>query len=291
MLIVLSTNLLFAQKLSYTIPERLPTAINSIWKESELFVSSNNSVFAFSRFREKSGSTHKELYLGTKNEQGDWSYVVQFPQDESVTKSEFQVVGINSNSKLYFVNRNDPRKPSLHVQLCENELCLYHLKHVKLEISRRELHSMYVHPNDSVILLSLTAKDDANFGQQNLFVSLKNERGQWSEPQSLGITVNSSSSEITPYLSNDKRRLFFSSNREESLGGYDVFYTERLYESWVLWTIPKQLEDSVNTIADEKFFFFNDQAAYFVSNREGSDDIYKSYEVKYNPFTEVGESR
>ncbi len=56
--------------------------------------------------------------------------------------------------------------------------------------------------------------------EEDLYVSLKNGAGEWSEPKNLGATINTEGFEISPYLSSlDK--LYFSSSGHPGQGcGY-----------------------------------------------------------------------
>ena len=48
----------------------------------------------------------------------------------------------------------------------------------------------------------------------------------WSVPANLAI-VNSAANELTPYLSSDRRLLFFASDRPGGLGAVDLYVTTR----------------------------------------------------------------
>ena len=49
----------------------------------------------------------------------------------------------------------------------------------------------------------------------------------WSPPANLGSAVNSASNELTPYLSSDRRLLFFASDRAGGVGATDLYVTTR----------------------------------------------------------------
>jgi outer membrane protein OmpA-like peptidoglycan-associated protein len=106
-----------------------------------------------------------------------------------------------------------------------------------------------------------------------LFV-FRTGKNQYSKPVNLGHTINTSFKEITPFLSLDKRILFFSSNR---LGNNDIFWSERLDESWQKWTMPKRFIEPINSPYDDSQPFFHPLTGYmyFTSNRAGTSDIYR----------------
>ena len=115
-------------------------------------------------------------------------------------------------------------------------------------------------------------------GGYDLFKSIY-KGGTWSRPQNLGPQVNGAYDDVSPFMTEDQNLLFFSSNRRESLGGYDVFYSKREKQEW---SKAKNMGQSINSPCDE--FDFNLEAdgisSSFVSDRSGSNgglDIYFAY--------------
>lgn len=54
------------------------------------------------------------------------------------------------------------------------------------------------------------------YGDFDLWISVRNPKnGSWSQPKNLGSPLNSSESEILPFIHQDGEQLYFSSNRED----------------------------------------------------------------------------
>lgn len=135
----------------------------------------------------------------------------------------------------------------------------------------------YVSPDFDVIFLSMKGED--SFGEEDLYVTIKHSSGTWSTPKNIGSTINTSGFEISPFLSKDKKRLYFSSNGHPGQGGGDIFYSERSYEqSWETWSVPKNLGTTINTKFFEAYPSLGlDSILFFSSNRAGSkSDLYFS---------------
>lgn len=90
-----------------------------------------------------------------------------------------------------------------------------------------------------------------NFGNCDLFVSLRDENGAWREPINLGPTVNTPFSERSPFLHYDLKTLYFSSDGHGGLGRMDVYKTERLDDSWTRWSTPVNLGKNINTAGND----------------------------------------
>lgn len=137
-----------------------------------------------------------------------------------------------------------------------------------------EYLGVYVTPDQTAMIISMNGPDSR--GREDLYISLKNERGGWSKPKNMGATINSTGFEMSPFLSANKRRLYFASSGHPGLGNGDIFYCDRLYDSWEIWSAPKNLGDRVNSKSFDAYFaIYGDSVAYFSSNRENQMDIYK----------------
>ena len=117
------------------------------------------------------------------------------------------------------------------------------------------------------------------FGDQDLYVSFKQNNGTWSAPKNMGKTINSSKAENSPFLATDGVTLYFSTNGKPGYGQNDIFMTRRLDETWTNWTEPENLGPSINTKDFDAYFTIpaSGEYAYLVSgeNSLGKADIWK----------------
>ena len=93
------------------------------------------------------------------------------------------------------------------------------------------------------------------------------------------LNVNSSSNEAFPFIYRDL--LFFASNREGGLGGYDVYYSKFENNEF---SAPTILPSPINSKFDDFSFSITDslELGFFSSNRK-KDSIDISYVFKINP--------
>ncbi len=126
---------------------------------------------------------------------------------------------------------------------------------------------------------ALYFSSDRNGGQggYDIYVSYYTDQ-DWSLPENLGKTINSSGNEITPYLIENE--LYFSSDFYPGLGGYDIFTSKVENGSWM---IPSNKGYGINSSADDYFPSFNNLGEFFLTtNRlggKGNNDIYKVFET------------
>lgn len=90
-------------------------------------------------------------------------------------------------------------------------------------------------------------------GDRDLYVSFW-DGGTATEPMNLGLTVNTELEESSPYLSSDGKTLFFASKGHDGYGGFDIYMTTRLDDTWTNWSQPVNLGPAVNTATDEEHF-------------------------------------
>jgi hypothetical protein len=92
----------------------------------------------------------------------------------------------------------------------------------------------------------------------------------WSTPVNLGPVINSGLSDQGPAISKNGLSLYFTSNRLEGLGGFDMYVSQRVSLEDP-WSSPVNLGPTVNTTSDEGNPAFSRDGHYlfFQSKRPG----------------------
>lgn len=141
--------------------------------------------------------------------------------------------------------------------------------------------------HDANHLFMSLERDDSN-GQHDLYLSIRVYEDLWSYPFLIKTGINTIHDETTPFISKDKKRLYFASDRPGSEGGVDLYVANRLDYSYMNWSEPKKLNIPINTKADESQPFLDkkEEYLYFTSNRDGTSDIFR---VKLEPSVELSE--
>ncbi|MEE9438840.1 MAG: OmpA family protein [Saprospiraceae bacterium] len=104
--------------------------------------------------------------------------------------------------------------------------------------------------NDNTIIFS--SKREGGYGGYDLYVTYKKD-SLWMTPINLGSKINTAFDEISPFLAKSGKKLYFSSDRLESYGGFDVFtsdYDERIS----LWSDVSNIGRPINSPNDDKYF-------------------------------------
>lgn len=145
-------------------------------------------------------------------------------------------------------------------------------------LNRSSLISGSINSDENVLVFS--AESYATRGAEDIYVSLKNGSG-WGEPINLGSKINTPFQEFSPSLSEDGRRLFFTTNGGKGLGSFDIFSSDRLDDSWTSWSEPKNLS-FLNTESRELFYKHFDAQHLALYTSTHNSDRYGVLKVQYD---------
>ena len=107
------------------------------------------------------------------------------------------------------------------------------------------------------------------FGERDLYVSFW-DGVKATEPVNMGGVINTSLEESSPFLADDNKTLYFASKGHAGFGGYDIFVTTRLDDSWTNWSEPQNLGTAVNGSLDDEFFSIAKCGKYAVFSKQVS---------------------
>lgn len=111
----------------------------------------------------------------------------------------------------------------------------------------------------------------------NIFVSERDEQGRWGKPYSIGSVINTSGMERSPFLHPDMKTLYFSSDKEGTIGDLDVWVTRRLSDTcWTCWSEPENLGPQINTTGRDCWYKISTdgKTAYYAQKNGRRHDIY-----------------
>ncbi len=135
--------------------------------------------------------------------------------------------------------------------------------------------------NGKVLILSFSDKKGS--AEDDIYVSLMDRKGNWSEPVSIGKDINTSNSEKSPFLSADNSTLYFASDRKGGQGGFDIYMSKRKGKGWHSWTEPVNLGPDINTEKNEMYYSIEVSGEYaYLCSESNSLGFYDIFRVKLN---------
>ncbi len=229
-----------------TIPVKfisLGGAVNSRFPEINPVVSADNSTLIFTSVQK----FYNAIMVAHKRA-GIWTYPENI-NGQTYADGEIYTVGLSSDGKSLLLSRNDNDVFNLYVSVYDTLKQQWGaITRLPKEINSRdwENYASYSPTGDTLFFSSTRPGGSGKF---DIYYSAK-VSGGWSRPVNISI-INSAFDEIAPTISHDGRYLFFSSNGNKSMGGYDHFVSKRNGSNWGK---PINLGSPINTPDDDIFY-------------------------------------
>jgi hypothetical protein len=129
-------------------------------------------------------------------------------------------------------------------------------------------------------------------GKLDLFYSIRTMNGKWMEARPVpGLINRDNSDENYPVLARNGTRLYFASDREGTMGGYDLFYSDFDFKKYE-WGKPVQLKYPINDTYDNMSISFSSDERYaYVSlirpDGFGGRDVYAILNGSVSPSSAI----
>lgn len=200
------------------------------------------------------------------------AYVVNFTPDEEELWSKMKSIGkdVNSDENEIIVGLSkDEKKIVMNVNWMKDKGDIFLTDKGKKrfqELSELEetVNSKWNEASGSLSknndTLYFCSNRPGGYGGQDIYMSIKLPDGTWGKPFNLGSDINTEFDETYPNINYMGNQLQFSSNRPQSMGGFDIFSTSISNGKWVN---TKNLGYPINN------FYDNFIISYSRSNRYG----------------------
>ena len=139
---------------------------------------------------------------------------------------------------------------------------------------------MTISSDEKTIIFSLMRKGGK--GEHDFYLSHNLGGMHWSQPE-LIEELSTVKDDIAPFMAYEDHSLYFSTNGRGGFGGYDIFVSRRIDDTWMHWSEPTNLGEPINTASFDAYFTMGatGDTAYFSSSHEtstrgfGKSDIWK----------------
>lgn len=292
--------------------ENLGDSINTKYQEYAPAISLDEKIIVFTSRRPETGGKKKsddgdyfeDIYIaelikgslfepkqiGTDSSSGFFNLVTPFeytlskllPQIINSKDHDASIQLSNDGNKLYFYRNSDVWTSTKTDTSWSTP--------VKLSIVNSESFepSVFITLDENTMFIS--SEREGGFGKLDIYFSEKDSLGNWSEMKNLGPNINTEDDEDISYVSPDKRIIYFSSKGHSSMGGYDIFKSEKKNGAW---SSPINMGSPINTPYNDAFFVMTPQynRGYYASERpegKGGMDLYRlTFADERSPLAEI----
>jgi flagellar motor protein MotB len=195
------------------------------------------------------------------------------------TRHNNSLVGISSDGHQIFLYRGDLNEGNIqesHYQEKKGKWTRPHSLPSRMSSRDGETSAFLTAEGDE--LLYVSRNKELSLGGKDILISRLDERGKWSRPENLSQLINTEFDEEGVFITPDGRTLYFASQGHNSMGGFDIFRSEKQPNG--TWSKPENLGYPINTPDDELFYITDrtGQYGYYSTIREGglgARDVYK----------------
>ena len=252
----------------------LPATVNT--PEGEEYgptLTIDDNTLYFVGLNREDGSTSEDIYMSRRDPKtGEWSAAMRVPELSNPYRNEAPTsISGDGRTMLLFVegrmcvSQRGARGWSQPQPLPRS-----------FQLGNWQADAQIVADGSALLFAANYAADNEQTPSLNIFVSERTESG-WSTPYSVGPVINTAGMERSPFLHPDMHTLYFSSDRQGTLGELDVWVSRRLSDTcWNCWSEPENLGPTVNTAGRDCWYKISTDGttAYYAQKRGSRHDIY-----------------
>jgi hypothetical protein len=208
----------------------------------------------------------------SKQENGKWQPPVEITQ-ELIAGEDCSSCSLNSDGTELYLYKTDNYDGAIYSSNYING------KWTPIKKLNKNINTKFYESHASISAdgkkLYFTSNRDGGQGNLDIYLSEKDQTGDWGPAVNLGPSINTPYNEDTPYITINNSVLYFCSEGHTSMGGFDNY---KSHLSGSAWETPVNLGYPLNSSDDDKFFQpFNNELNGYYSMTTG----YKKSEIFY----------
>jgi outer membrane protein OmpA-like peptidoglycan-associated protein/Tol biopolymer transport system component len=262
--------------------ENMGKALNSSYADYSPVLTADQSVMIFTSRRNTStggdtyegGKFFEDIYISKYNGT-TWSAAENIGSPVNTDDNEASV-GISPDGQEILIYKDDKGDGNIYSTSLNGDTWS---PPVKLNSNINSKHwepSAFISADGRSIFF--TSDRPGGFGGRDIYRSEKNKNGEWGKAINMGTSINTKYDEDAPFIHPDGITLFFSSNGQKTMGGFDIFYST-LSDDGKAWLPAVNVGFPVNSPDDDIFYVVSADKtkAYYSSFKEngiGEKDNY-----------------
>lgn len=190
------------------------------------------------------------IYTANQKNNGEWDNPKNITLDLAVEGNVYST-SINHDGTQIFLYMHDKDVGNIYTSVKTNGKWGKAEKLGKSINTRNWESFASISPDGQTLYFS--SNRTGGHGGFDIYYSQLLEDGTWGHAINIGDAINTPFNEEAPYLTPDGNTLFFISQGHNSMGGYDVFFSDRIGDDQ--WSTPVNVGYPINTTDDEMMYF------------------------------------
>lgn len=262
----------------------LGDSINSEFADYSPVISADESILAFTSRRLGTGGPdnktiddlyYEDIWVSNRGEYGTWRKSKSISKTINTDGNE-ATIGMSADGQQLYVYRDDNGDGNIYISKLDGDYW-----NAPYKIDASNINSTKWEPSACISAdgntMYFVSDRPGGYGGRDIYQCHRLPNRNWSEPENLGPTINTSYDEDAPFIHPDGVTFFFSSTGHYSMGGFDIFYSTKVANN--IWTNPVNMGYPINTTDDDIYFVTSSDGrrAYYASfrpNGKGEKDIY-----------------
>lgn len=236
-------------------------------------ISGNGNIIVYTEER----GLENTIY-SVRKELGQWGEPIDITAQLGDAK-DCASTSLNFDGTELFLYKNDEYDGNIYVSTFANG------SWSKIRKLNKNINTKYYESHASISAdgtkLYFTSNREGGEGALDIYVSERDESGEWGPAKNLGSAINTPFNEDTPFISGNDSILFFSSEGHANMGGYDLFQSRMQGGSW---KTPSNFGYQLSTSDDDLFF------QPFNNGANGYYSMFTGYKEKHIHYITMGES-
>ncbi len=217
----------------------------------------------------------EDIYVSFTDFDGEWDEPVMLEFCEADKKGATVAVSADER-RVYIFKDTEGNGDIFYSDFSSNRFQkVKHVDNSNINTDAWEPH-ITVTPDGQQMYFS--SNREGGFGGRDIYRMVKLPNGEWSEPMKLGPEINGPWDKDSPFIAVNNKTLYFASNGEKSMGGFDIFISVRDENN--NWSNPINLGTPLNSTGDDLYYTttMDGLTGYLTSFRKdgiGEKDIYE----------------
>ncbi len=261
-------------------PENLGPLINSAADDMFAFIAPDGKTLYFARknYFENTGTALRDDIYVSHLENGAWTKAINIGKPLNNEQHNYVSWISPDGNSLLLANNYEKVKQDISIsKKVNNEWSFPKALKMNDFYNNNEFSCYHMNTEGNVILMNIV-RPDTN-GDMDIYVSKLQKNGIWTEPQNVGPVINSAAIEGSVFIAADNKTIYFASNGISGYGGFDMFMSKRLDDTWLNWSEPINLGKKINSAGHDYYYTIpaSGDYAYFSSTNStfGKADLFR----------------